>query len=69
MPHTVLNQAGGGIDLDLYKHEDKTTSSIASDDPWFSAFRRAAVDKHQLDIKPLIFPAATDSRFIRAVFD
>ena len=42
-------------------------TSIAKDDPWFQAFCKAVVDKHELKVKPQIFPAATDSRFIREV--
>jgi aminoacylase len=39
---------------------------ISSDDPWWSALTQA-FNKHQLTVKPLIFPAGTDSRFLREV--
>lgn len=46
---------------------DQSLTSIAKDDPWYQAFCRAVVDKHGLKVRPEIFPAATDSRFIRQV--
>ncbi len=51
----------------LQKCTDQTLTSVAADDPWYKAFCRAVVDKHKLKVKPQIFPAATDSRFIREV--
>ena len=51
----------------LQKGMDQSLTSIAKDDPWYQAFCRAVVDKHKLKVKPQIFPAATDSRFIREV--
>ena len=39
---------------------------MSEDDPWFKAFKKAT-DKHNLKITPTIFPAATDSRYIREV--
>ena len=39
---------------------------ISNDDPWFKAFK-SAIDKNNLKIATEIFPAATDSRFIREV--
>jgi len=41
-------------------------TSIADDDPWYSALR-AAFTKHNLQVVPQIFPAATDSRYLREV--
>jgi len=41
-------------------------TSVAKDDPWYQAFMRAA-NKHELEIAPRIFPAGTDSRYIREV--
>ena len=46
---------------------DQSLTSIAKDDPWYQAFCRAVVDKHGLKVRPEIFPAATDSRFIRQI--
>ena len=39
---------------------------ISQDDPWFKAFK-AAIDKNGLKVATEIFPAGTDSRFIREV--
>ena len=39
---------------------------MAKDNPWYQAFMRAA-NKHELEIVPRIFPAGTDSRYIRRV--
>ena len=41
-------------------------TSVAKDDPWYQAFTRG-IEKHDLKISPQIFPAATDSRYIREV--
>ena len=42
------------------------SDDVAKDDPWFQAFARAT-DKHELKIEPRIFPAGTDSRYIREI--
>jgi len=63
-----VKEAGDGqIDV-IFKQKftDQTLTSIAKDDPWYQAFMRAA-DKHKLEISPKIFPAGTDSRYIREV--
>ena len=39
---------------------------ISKDDPWLKAFK-AAIDKNGLKFATEIFPAGTDSRFIREV--
>jgi hypothetical protein len=41
-------------------------TSVSKEDPWFQAFTRAT-DKHQLKVEPRIFPAGTDSRYIREI--
>ena len=65
--HQWITEAGGGIDIHYeQKFTDQTLTSVALEDPWFQAFMRAA-NKHDLDIQPLIFPAGTDSRFLREV--
>ena len=62
-----VTEAGGGIDIHFeQKFTDQTLTSVASEDPWYQAFMRA-VKKHDLDIAPRIFPAGTDSRYIREV--
>ena len=48
------------------KFTDQTMTSVAKKDPWFQAFMKAA-KKHELEIAPRIFPAGTDSRFLREV--
>ena len=56
-----------GIELQfVQKFTDQTMTSVAADDPWYKAFMKAA-DKHNLEIAPRIFPAATDSRYLREV--
>ena len=45
---------------------DQTLTSIAEKDPWYQAFMKGA-KKHDLEIVPRIFPAGTDSRYIREV--
>ena len=48
------------------KISDDNLTSVAEDDPWYKAFK-AATNKHKLTIEPHIFPAGTDSRYIRQV--
>jgi len=60
-------EEAGGVEFDFnQKHTDTTLTPISSDDPWWSALTQA-FNKHQLTVKPLIFPAGTDSRFLREV--
>lgn len=60
-------EAGQGIDISFeQKFTDQTLTSVAAEDPWYQAFMRAA-NKHKLEIAPRIFPAGTDSRYIREV--
>jgi len=62
-----IGEAGEGIELEfVQKFTDQTMTSVANDDPWYRAFMKAA-NKHKLEIQPTIFPAATDSRYIREV--
>ena len=39
---------------------------ISLDDPWFKAFK-TAIDRNGLKVATEIFPAATDSRYIREI--
>ncbi|KAJ0068717.1 hypothetical protein NL108_010791 [Boleophthalmus pectinirostris] len=48
------------------KHMDQKVTSTDDDDPWWSAFS-AACNEMNMKLEKEIFPAATDSRFIRAV--
>ena len=62
-----IEEAGGGIEMHFdQKFQDQTLTSVAETDPWYLAFMRAA-KKHELEIAPRIFPAGTDSRYIREV--
>lgn len=62
-----MKEAGEGIEMEfLQKFTDQTLTSVAEEDPWYRAFKRAS-EKHNLKIKPRIFPAGTDSRYIREV--
>lgn len=47
-------------------HFDNTMTSIEETDPWWSAFSKACQD-HKYEIETEIFPAATDSRFLREI--
>lgn len=61
------DEAGGGIELEFkQKFTDQTMTPISLDDPWFKAFK-TAIDKNGLKVATEIFPAATDSRFIREI--
>jgi len=60
-----LKEAGEGIQLEfLQKFTDQTMTSIAEDDPWYCALKKA-FSKHSMQVKPQIFPAGTDSRYLR----
>ena len=62
-----VEEAGSGIELEYaQKFTDQTLTSVAKEDPWYQAFMRG-VNKHNLEIAPRIFPAGTDSRYIREV--
>ena len=50
----------------LHKFTEQRLTSVQSEDPWNAAFLRATA-KHDLNLDPRIFPAFTDSRFIREV--
>jgi len=61
------DEAGPGIEFSYaQKFTDQTMTSVAVDDPWWAALT-AAFNKHNLNVKPQIFPAGTDSRFLREV--
>eukprot|EP00118_Oscarella_pearsei_P020597 m.224608 g.224608 ORF g.224608 m.224608 type:complete len:403 (+) comp39997_c0_seq2:129-1337(+) len=47
------------------KHSDQSITSIDDTSPWWRAFKGAS-DKLGIQIEPRIFPAGTDSRFLRA---
>ena len=61
-------KAGGQVEIEyMQKFTDQSVTSVADNDMWFKAFRRGACDLSGLKIATRIFPAATDSRFIREV--
>merc|ERR1719341_619587 len=69
MVRAWLAEAGPDVELtrlQLATDNKFRLTSIADDDPWYSALS-AAFKKHNLEITPKIFPAATDSRYIREV--
>lgn len=67
MLETWTEEAGGGIRMEfVQKFTDQTMTSVSSDDPWFQAFTRGT-QAHGLKISPQIFPAGTDSRYLREV--
>ena len=58
-----LAEAGSDIELEfLVKFTDQTLTSVDHKDPWFSAMT-SAFKKHNLNVRPQIFPAGTDSRY------
>jgi len=60
-------EAGGNITVHFaQKFTDQTMTSTAEDDMWFRAFK-AGCDKSNVKFSPKIFPAGTDSRYIREV--
>ncbi|XP_061146532.1 aminoacylase-1A-like isoform X1 [Syngnathus typhle] len=60
-------EAGDGITYDFaQKHMDQNITSTRENDPWWSAFSQACKEM-DWTLQKEIFPAATDSRFIRAV--
>ena len=62
-----VEEAGSGIEVKFEaKYTDQTLTSVAENDPWYQAFMKGAA-KHKLEITPRIFPAGTDSRYIREV--
>ncbi|XP_075795603.1 aminoacylase-1 isoform X2 [Pelodiscus sinensis] len=59
--------AGEGVTYEFHqKYMDQTVTSTEESDPWWKAFSGACRDMH-MTLECEIFPAATDSRFIRAV--
>jgi aminoacylase len=54
----------GGHGNDLQKHA--LTSTDSRDNPWYAVFE-SAIATMDIDLEPQVFPAATDSRFLRAL--
>ena len=62
-----LDEAGSDIKLEfLAKFTDQSMTSVDDQDPWYSALKEAFA-KHKLQVRPQIFPAGTDSRYLREV--
>lgn len=62
-----MKEAGSELSIEfLQKFTDQTLTSIDEGDKWYSALR-SAFSKHSLVVKPQIFPAGTDSRYLREV--
>jgi len=60
-------EAGGQIELEYrQKFTDQTMTSVEDNDLWFRAFKAGCV-KSGVKFAPQIFPAGTDSRYIREV--
>ncbi|XP_048953842.1 aminoacylase-1 isoform X3 [Canis lupus dingo] len=59
--------AGDGVTFDFaQKWTESRVTSTDDSDPWWAAFSGACKDMN-LTLEPEIFPAATDSRYLRAV--
>ena len=62
-----MSEAGPDLEMKfVQKFVDQTMTSVAASDPWWTALTKA-FDKHSLKVKPQIFPAGTDSRYLREV--
>jgi len=62
-----MKEAGEGLELKFaQRFADQTMTPVDPDDIWFKALT-AGFNKHNLKTKNEIFPAATDSRYIREV--
>ena len=62
-----LAEAGHDVQLEfICKFTGQTLTSVEDGDPWYSAMREAFT-KHNLRVKPQIFPAGTDSRYLRQI--
>jgi len=59
-----INQAGGGEFEDLHHCDNEALSSVETNDPWWNAITGACQSKG-ITLKPEIFPAGTDSRYLR----
>ncbi|XP_061788696.1 aminoacylase-1-like [Nerophis lumbriciformis] len=60
-------EAGDDVTYDFaQKHMNQNMTSTKESDPWWSAFSQACREL-EITLEKEIFPAATDSRFIRAV--
>jgi len=67
MIHGWAKEAGEGVNIRfLQKSVDQTLTSTKPEDPWFSALTRG-FEKHGLKTRNEIFPAGTDSRYLRAL--
>lgn len=59
----------GGVSWDFYYpplKDHSTTSTDASINPWWGVFHSALETEIGISVSPAVFPAATDSRFLRA---
>ena len=60
-----LAEAGEDIHLEfITKFTDQTLTCADESDPWFASLT-SAFRKHNLNVRPQIFPAGTDSRYLR----
>ncbi|XP_067855119.1 aminoacylase-1B-like [Heptranchias perlo] len=64
---TWCQEAGDGVVYEFHqKNMDQALTSIDKSDPWWSAFS-STCQQMDMTLQCEIFPAATDSRFIRAI--
>ena len=67
---TVGLHKGGGVKWDYYYeplHQHYTTSTDPEVNPWWKLFETTLSVECGVKINPSVFPAATDSRFLRAL--
>jgi len=53
--------------MDNGLQEHATTSTDVRINPWYGVFQTALTEKLNVQMEPQVFPAATDSRFLRAL--
>ena len=61
-----LAEAGSDVSLEFIvdKYTDQSLTSVEETDPWFSGLK-SVFEKHNLKVKPQIFAANTDARYLR----
>ena len=61
-----IEESGGGEVTYLQLANNSTNSSTCNDDPWWTAITNAC-KLHNINLQPEIFPAGTDSRYLRQI--
>ncbi|XP_044741964.1 aminoacylase-1-like [Chrysoperla carnea] len=59
-------EAGEGVTIEFKRNKRVPVTSLDNTNPWWIAFK-SVTDELKMNLKPLIFPGGTDSRYIRQV--